>query len=236
MTLKVAIHQPNYLPWLGYFYKMYCADVFIFLDDVQFSKGSYINRVRILSSKGPRWLTVPVKVKLGQMISEVKTNSVEWQHSHIDLLRNEYEKTDMFVDIIHELKEKIFANHNCSLTELNINLIKYLATRLGIHTRFVLSSKLTALGKGDDLLVNLVKSIDEKAIYVSGEGGASYQNPVKFYEAGLGFEYTEFKHPLYEQGASKFEKGLSVIDCLLRHGWLVTSNLIKKVPPIYKTP
>ena len=77
--MKVAIHQPNYLPWMGYFHKMHHADVFIFLDDVQFTKGSHINRVKILSGKGPRWLTVPVvKVKLGQNIIDVRPSSNNW--------------------------------------------------------------------------------------------------------------------------------------------------------------
>ena len=130
----VAIHQPNYLPWLGYFNKMHQADVFIFLDNVKFSKGSYTNRVRILSSKGPRWLTVPVKVKMGQKIFDVKPSRHGWQRSHIDLLRNEYAKAGQFARILPELKEELVALPEGNIAEINIMLIRTLASRLGIQT------------------------------------------------------------------------------------------------------
>ena len=75
----VAVHQPNYLPWLGYFYKIACADVFIFLDDVQFSKNSYINRVRILHAQRSHWLTIPVSVTLGDPINRVRPARADWR-------------------------------------------------------------------------------------------------------------------------------------------------------------
>ena len=185
--------------------------------------------MRILSSKGPRWLTVPVKVKLGQKISEVKPSCNGWQNSHIDLLRNEYKKADQATVIIPELKEELLSLPDSNLAELNIFMIKALASRLGIQTHFIHSSDLKTQGKGDDLLVNLVKSINEKATYISGEGGAKYQNPEIFFDVGLGFEYIKFEHPKYDQGGGKFEQGLSVVDCILWHGWEVTSDLISKV-------
>ncbi len=96
MTI-VAIHQPNYLPWLGYFAKMARADVFVFLDDVQFSKQSYINRVQILRDDGcSRWLTVPVHVSLGQAINEVRPAKAGWARAHLDTLRGAYKAAPAF--------------------------------------------------------------------------------------------------------------------------------------------
>ena len=225
--MKVAIHQPNYLPWMGYFFKMYCADVFIFLDDVQFSKGSYINRVRILSSKGPRWLTVPVNVKLGQKIFDVQPSHDNWQLSHIDLLRNEYAEANYLTNILSELNDLYITLHQDNIAEINIAIVRVLASRLGIKTSFICSSEIKSSGKGDELLVNLVKSVAEGATYLSGTGGAKYQDPNRFSASSLGFEYIEFEHPEYDQGEGKFEPGLSVIDCLMRYGWKDTSELIK---------
>ena len=223
----VAIHQPNYLPWMGYFHKMDRADVFVFLDDVQFTKGSYINRVKILSSKGPRWLTVPVTVDLGQKIVDVKPSQNNWQFSHIDLLRNEYFKTEYSSTILAELKEYLIAAPKTNIADINISIIKLLASQLDIKTSFINSSNLKVIGKGDERLVNLVKSVSADATYLSGKGGVNYQEPTKFYDAGLGFQYNEFMHPKYDQDVNEFEPGLSVIDCLVRHGWKSTSELIK---------
>src|SRR3546814_3690829 len=77
----VAIHQPNYLPWLGYFHKIARADVFVFLDDVQFSKNGYTNRVRILGDGAARWLTIPAAVHLGDPIGAVRPARPDWCRS-----------------------------------------------------------------------------------------------------------------------------------------------------------
>ena len=224
--MKVAIHQPNYFPWMGYFKKIFLADVFIFLDDVQFSKGSYINRVRISSSKGIRWLTLPVKVKLGQNICDVKTSRDNWQVYQIDLLRNAYSKAKYKTKILPELEEELFSISSTSISEININIIKMLASRLDIQTSFLRSSEINSSGKGDDRLINLVKSVRDGATYLSGRGGENYQNPKKFSDAGLGLEYIEFEPPEYNQGEGEFESGLSIVDCLMMCGWEKTGKLI----------
>src|ERR1043165_5716491 len=89
----VAIHQPNYFPWLGYFAKMARSDAFVFLDDVQYSKNSYINRVQI---KGKEWLTVPVSHHLGDPINRVQCADPRWRAKHLDKLRATYAKTAHF--------------------------------------------------------------------------------------------------------------------------------------------
>lgn len=227
-TPKIAVHQPNYLPWLGYFHKMSRADVFIFLDDAQFTKGGYTNRVRILASNGPRWLTVPIHVSLGQRILEVEPSKKGWKKSHIDLLRNEYRGAGCFKEILPELAAILESAPDSNLAEINISLLMALADKLGIRPRFMRSSEMGVSGAADDRLVNLLLVVAPDASYLSGEGGAKYQDPAKFEAAGLGFEYTNFKHPEYDQGGDEFTSGLSVVDCLLRHGWEVAHGLIKE--------
>ena len=86
----VAIHQPNYLPWLGYFYKIARADVFVFLDDAQYSKNSYTNRVQVSEPGGAKWLTVPVSYNFGDLISDVRPAVPDWPSRHMDTIRNYY--------------------------------------------------------------------------------------------------------------------------------------------------
>ena len=131
MTI-VAIHQPNYAPWLGYFYKIAAADIFVFLDDVQFSKGSYINRVQIRGGKGARWLTQPVTVSLGMSIKEVVVAKPDWRGAHLDSLHGAYRTADAFKSVWPDI-EAIYAEcPGGSLAAMNRKIIEALASRLGV--------------------------------------------------------------------------------------------------------
>lgn len=226
----VAIHQPNYLPWMGYFHKMMRADVLVFLDDVQYTKGGYINRVRILSAKGARWLTVPVRVHLGQSILEVEPDRPDWKDSHLGLLRNEYRSAAKAGSILPELAEILEAAPQDSIAESNIAVLEAMAFKLDLKTKFLRSSDLATKGSGDDRLVEIVRTVSAGGTYLSGGGGAKYQDKDKFRLAGLGFDYVDFRHPVYEQGSGDFVPGLSIIDCVLRHGWEETRSLIEGSP------
>ena len=120
--MMIAIHQPNYVPWLGYFYKIYIADKFVFLDDVPYSKNSYFNRSKILQNNKDVWLTVPVKVKLGMKINEIHSFNNSWKESHLSKIRNAYSESTYF----HE-NWKPIKNLYLSLFEENLYLsnIKY---------------------------------------------------------------------------------------------------------------
>ena len=108
MNKIVAIHQPNFLPWLGFFYKMLKADLFVFLDNVQFSKNSYQNRVRIKTSQGQQWLTIPVFHSFGQLTNEVQINNKEnWREKHLKTLEMNYKRTPYF-KIIYNMLESIY--------------------------------------------------------------------------------------------------------------------------------
>lgn len=221
MPQTVAIHQPNYLPWLGYFAKIARADRFIFLDDVQFSKGGYTNRVQVLSAKGPRWLTVPVAVSLGDPIARVMPKP-GWVRSHVDMLRNEYRRAARFKAAWPELEAMLHAAPEADLAAVNIHLVTALAGRLGLGCEFSRSSEFATTGAADDRLVELTAAAAPGGGYLSGKGGAKYQDPAKFAAAGLGFAYLGFSHPEYPQGEMApggFVPGLSVVDAVLHLGW-----------------
>lgn len=226
MTI-VAIHQPNYAPWLGYFYKMARADLFVFLDDVQFSKQSYINRVKILGASGPRWLTQPAKVRLGQAIGEVVPARRDWAQAHLDTLRNSYVRAAAFKAVWPDIQGLYERLPEGDLAAINQTLIVRLAARLGVARNFRRSSDIdTGARSGDDRLVAIVAALAPGGAYLSGKGGAGYQDEAKFASAGLSLAYTDYDHPVYEQGDRDFVAGLSVLDAVFHLGWNAAAALI----------
>lgn len=228
---KVAIHQPNYAPWLGFFQKISTADVFVFLDDVQFSKGSYTNRVKVLSHTGTKWLTVPVKVQFGQLIREIRIAHARWYESHLDYLYNTYRKASHF-DAVWPRMKQIYhhAAESPQLCAVNTLITEEVSRLLGLHCTFRLSSGFPTCGNSDDRLVELVKQIDSRGTYLSGKGASAYQDPAKFAAAGLGFEYLDFTHPVYPQFQKNFTPGMSVLDPLFHLGVEETAALLKMHP------
>lgn len=225
----VAIHQPNYLPWLGYFHKMALADVFVFLDDAQFSKNSYINRVQVMAPAGPKWLTVPVSVHLGDPINAVKPARPDWRRAHLDSLRSYYRRAPAFDEVWPGLEAAYRDLPDGDLAASNRALVLAVAHALGLTRRFVDASSLGAAERsGDERLVRLVAAVAPGGTYLSGKGGAKYQDPERFAAAGLGFRYAAFEHPVYDQGAEAFTPGLSVVDAAFRLGWRQTAALVAR--------
>ena len=228
----VAVHQPNYLPWLGYFFKIAKADAFIFLDDAQFSKNSYINRVQVLVGNTGKWLTVPVSYSFGDPICDVRTANSDWPSRHMDTLRNYYASAPCFRSVWPRIKELYESVPDATLSSTNRYLVESLASELGLICRFAASSEVpTGEATSDDRLVALVASIDPKGSYLSGKGGAGYQEPDKFTAAGLGFQYTDFRHPRYDQMSGGFVEGLSIIDAVFHLGWAGTADLLQEPQP-----
>lgn len=227
----VAIHQPNYLPWLGYFHKIAKADVFVFLDDVQFTKGGYTNRVQILSPKGPKWLSVPVKVSLGDPIDAVQPSKAGWASSHADTLRGMYAKATAFKTVWSEIRAMLEeAAEEGNLAAVNMSLVRALAARLGMSCVFRRSSDFVLESASDDRLIELVAQVAPGGTYLSGKGAAKYQDPSKFEAVGLGFQYMDFAPPQYPQDAQpalgEFVGGLSVLDAVFHLGWDGAAELV----------
>jgi hypothetical protein len=221
--MRVAIHQPNYLPWLGYFYKMAIADKFVLLDNVQFSKGSYQNRTKILTPGGVKWLTVPV-LKSGNFkasADDIMFSPTNWQKKHLGTLENNYRRTRFFDCFFEEIKELFSCQKSDNLSEFNISLIKWAAQKLEIKTELLVASNLNA-GKiyedPNSRLIDLVKSCNGKT-YIHGKGGLNYQDASIFEKENIDLEPSGFTIFNYsQQWGSDFEGGLSVIDYLFNEG------------------
>lgn len=170
-----SIHQPNFLPWIGYFYKILKCERFVFLDNVQYTKKSFINRNKIITSQGELWLTVAVFFHFGQKIFEVKIdNSFDWRKKHLKTLELNYKKAPFFVEIYSLIEEVYYKDSWENISELNIELILKICNYLNIEREFIRSSDLGIGGKSTELLVSVVKKLNGE-IYLSGFGGAKYQ-------------------------------------------------------------
>lgn len=216
-----AIHQPQYLPWLGYFEKMARADVFVLLDNVQFKKNEWQNRNRIRTSQGWQWLTVPVLHNHGQLISEVKLNAdVDWRQQHRKAIEFSYKKAPFFAEYWPRLSP-VYEREWATLGELNIAVVKLLAELLGIRTKLVVASALPVTSEKTQRLIDICRSVGCDS-YLAGAGCAAYMDFELFRSSGVGVEQQDYKHPRYPQlwsrAGEEFVPYLSVLDLLFNCG------------------
>lgn len=215
--MKVAIHQPQYLPWLGYFEKMDHADLFVFLDNVQFKKNEWQNRNRIRTPEGWQWITVPVLHRFGQRIDEVRiNNTVDWRRKHSQALCLNYGRAPFFSRYwggFDELLQKPWEG----LAELNISVSMFLAESMGIRRPVFRASTLEAPEGSTERLVRICQILGAST-YLSGRDGAKYLDLDRFREAGVGVEFQDYQHPAYQQCYNPFYPFLSVFDLLVNQG------------------
>lgn len=221
--MVVAIHQPNFFPWLGFFDKIARADVFVVLDDVQFPKsgrGTWINRVKMLIGGRPAWITVPIKRNFHgvRSIREIEIDdSIPWRATIAKTLQFNYSKCPFFKSewpIIDNL-----LMHDASLIwEFNLHAITTLVAYLNLDPeKLVLGSSLKVEGKATELLIGLTKAAGGNT-YLCGGGAAGYQQDELFDQSGLTLKYQDFAHPFYQQSIAEFAPGLSIVDALFNTG------------------
>ncbi len=214
----VSIHQPQYLPWLGYFDKIERSDVFVFLDNVQFKKNEWQNRNKIKTSDGWQWLSVPVIHSFTQKISEVEiNNTVQWGRKHLNALVTNYSKTPFYKNYI-DFFEQTYTQEWIYLVGINIHVIKYCVEALGLSDKkLVLASDLESREGSSERLIDICKQLGGD-VYLSGKDGAKYMDLDIFKEEGIEVIFQDYKHPRYDQLYGDFEPFLSVIDLLFNCG------------------
>jgi len=215
--MRVAIHQPQYLPWLGYLDKLDRVDVFILLDTVQFRKNEWQNRNRIRTAQGWQYLTVPVLHEFPQHLDCVRINNqTAWRRKHAQALATHYRKApyyDQYAPALHEL----YAHGWECLAPLNTAVIRVLTEAFGITTPIVSAGQFQAREDQTGRLIDLCKAVGADR-YLAGAGGRTYMDVAQFEAAGIAVEFQGFVHPEYEQVYQPFIAGLSVIDLLLNCG------------------
>ena len=231
MSNLVAIHQPNFFPWLGYFDKIARSDVFIFLDHVQMPKtgGAWTNRVKMMAGREARWATAPLARKfhgvraINQMEFELDN---PWREKILKSVQLNYAKTPFFKETF-ELIEPLLLNPENNLALYNRKAIISIADSLGLpRKKFRCSSEMDAHGQSNELLVSLTIGAAGNA-YMCGGGATGYQDDHVFLATGLNLVYQGFLHPVYPQrGRTEFTAGLSIIDALMNIGLDGVGNLL----------
>ncbi len=212
----LAAHQPQYLPWLGFFDKVAQAGVFVLLDNVQFKKNEWQNRNRIKGASGPQWITVPVQHRFPQTIAEVELRDTEpWRRKHLRALESNYRKAAHFDEAMAPIAE-ILGQRQKQLAPLNIELIGRLMGQLGIETPMALSSEVEAREDPTLRLIDLCVQMGADT-YLSGAGG-EYLDQSAFAEAGINLRFQAYAHPTYPQLYGDFEPYMSVVDLLMNCG------------------
>jgi hypothetical protein len=237
----VAIHQPNFLPWLGFFRKLCRSDLFIILDDVQFPQtggGTLVNRVRIMFPAGPGWLTVPVSRSFSgvRLCSEMLIDdSAPWRANMLKTLRSSYGRSPFFKPVF-SLCEELAANPAERLMDFNLAGLRALLgfMRLPVdHLR--LASDYGVDTTATQRLVDLVKACGGTG-YLAGDGTAGYQRDALFAENGLELRRNNFVHPVYSQPKWGFVAGLSIVDALFNVGPEVVRALLRPEDPAATGP
>jgi hypothetical protein len=210
----LAVHQPNFAPWLGWFAKAARADRFVLLDDVQFPKGSWVNRTQVLGPGGKEYLTIPVKHPGLSAIRDVRIAAPDWAERHARKLKAYYHGApglDAALEVLGDETEE-------GLADVNEAVIRRACAALGIGTEMVRSSTLN-LGALDptDRHIALCRILGATT-YLSGQGATAYNDEARFRDAGIALAYLSFEHPEYGQEREPFTPGLSVLDFLARTG------------------
>lgn len=219
--MKIAIAQPTYLPWCGYFDLIDQVDTFVFLDSVQFEKQSWQHRNRIKTPAGLQWLTVPVQFRghFGQKICEVEIRDVEFAKKHLRAIELNYRRAPFFEDYFPELARLLSCEAGERLVDLNLHVIGWVCSALQIKTQLIRSSKMTASGKRTELLANICGELSATK-YVSPVGSAEYLLDEREMMTGRGIEisFHHYEHPEYAQLFPPFVSHASVIDLLFNEG------------------
>ena len=216
----VSGHQPNYLPWLGFFDKIRRSDLFIIEDNVQFERQGFTNRNRILTSDGIRWITVPIEhANRPSLIDEVKIavkSEPNWGKRHWLTLKHNYCKTPYWSEFSDFFKET-YEHEWIYLIDLNMHLIKGIMGFLKIDKPFVLGSSLGAQGKKTELIIAQCKQLGAD-VQLAGNGCKEYIDSKRFEQEQISLVFQDFSYPIYPQTRSGFVSGLSVVDHLFCTG------------------
>ena len=233
--MLVAIHQPHYIPWLGYLHRISQVDLFIVLDHVQFERRNYQNRSQIRNDGEARWLTVPVVQRSQKeriLEKEVDNSDIgrPWGRNHFATLRHAYRAAGFFSTYAAELKS-IYDRRWERLVDLDAAMLQFLLEAFDIRTRIVRSSDLEVEGAKGDLILGLCRAVKADALMVGFGGSREYLDTARFAEHGIQIRHHQFTHPVYPQcGAEPFIAGLAGLDLLFNAGPQSRAILMGEAP------
>jgi hypothetical protein len=215
--MVIAVHQPQYIPWLGYFHKI--ANTFVFLDNVQYKTREFQNRNRIRTDKGWMWLTVPVVTKDGcriRMADVEIDNTMPWQRKHLGSIKTSYATAPYFKEY-YGFFEDTFQRQWLKLSDLNVHITRFVMDKLSITTPIVFESELNVITPKTQRIIDICKKMNADT-YLSGVGAKEYLEESLFPEQRITLYYQHFNHPEYKQCFEPFMPYMSIIDLLFNHG------------------
>ena len=227
--MRIAIHQPQFLPWLGYLDKIDRADLFVALDSVQFKKNEWQNRNRIRTADGWQWVTVPVLHDFGQLIKDVRINpTADWRAKHLKALELHYAHAAHREPVMAGLRA-IYEQPWDRLADLNLAVLRWLLGEFGITTPVRLASDMQLPEEPTERLIEICRAAGATS-YLAGAGARDYMDFGKFEAAGIPVVVQDFQHPAYRQCYEPFMPGMSAIDLLLTCGGQSFHSLCRPGP------
>jgi len=240
----IAIHQPHYLPWLGYLHRMAQVDAFVLLDHVQFERRNYQNRTMVRMNDEARWLTVPViqHSQKERIVDKEVDNRLEaagkwWSLAHLATLRHTYRSAPFFSSYAEPVVKLLETRYE-KLVDLDQAGLDLLRAAFGITTPLIKSSELAVEGARGDLVLNICRAVGADTLLVGFGGSRGYLDVDAFARAGVRIAYHQFTHPEYPQCAAKneaapFLRGLSAVDMLFNCGPR-SAELLRAQPALAK--
>jgi hypothetical protein len=230
VSRSVVIHQPDFLPWLGYFHRLLKADLFIALDHVQFVTGtsrSWTHRDMIKTPQGAKWLSLRVqKAPFGTPIRDVLlAPGADWRRDNLNMVRENYRKSPYFDEVFPRL-EQLYAQPGETMAEMNLASLDLLEDMLNVKTPRLISSQMSPQGASTPMLVDLLKKAGATR-YISGQGARAYLETDLFEKAEIELVWQDFRHPVYPQAHGAFIPMLSSIDALFNCGLDGTRKLLR---------
>lgn len=223
----IGIHQPGYLPWLGFFKKMLNSDIFVYFDDVSFVKNNYYNRNLIRTNSGPLQLTIPVRMETESKINDVKIDtSQNWQIKHKKSILLNYSKTKYFKNYSNFIEE-LYGEKMEKIIDINIEIIEFLKKEFNIKAKTIFSSELNVTGTASERILEICKLLDGEK-YITGTAWAKkFLNVEGFKKNDISVEFQEFVHPEYKQPGNNFISNMTAFDLLFNEGSINSSKILK---------
>ncbi len=218
-TKCVVISQPMFFPWIGLFEQVRLANIYVHYGDVQFSKGSFVNRVQIKTEHGPKWLTVPLEaMSLGQAIDDVKVGATDWKRRHLELLKQSYIGAP-HVGLMLELVNSVYSHEFATIGELSKASFDVVCKLYGLDSgrRFLDVRDLGIEGSGSQRVLDIVRALGGTT-YVTGWGARNYLAHERFERAGIAVEYMNYQKVPYPQLHGPFNPSVSVLDLVANTG------------------
>lgn len=234
MKWSVAIHQPDFMPWIGFFNKISKVNEFVILDHVTNNvkdSAFWGRRVKILSNGKPDWLSIPLRKNKGETFIPITKMQINIESENmprsLQLIQNNYQKYPHFSQVYYLVKE-YFHHHSDYLSIRNTDFILEVLNRLQIDVKISYSSELNPKFKSNEMLIDILKKCNATH-YRCGMGAKDYQNDELFIDNNITIEYNDYSpKPYYQFNSNEFIPGLSVIDVLMNLGFEETSSFLKQ--------